>query len=544
MSHITHFVNDALSYKSFEAMSDTEKGSIKKLTVNVFDRLSDTKTINLEPFVNLIHFNIDTNARFVITGLNLCLNLKSAIICGAKIDNLVSSSLEKLVIRSWHDPDFDPTGCPNLQSITIELLQSESRDSHYHMEPIDISKLSGLMHLTECHIIGNVNIVDNLKSNSITTLTYTGLNDDIVFEIPKLKSYQGKFNISILNSSVSKINFSTSCSQVSKVNQIDLRCLDDLTIAANDLAMLETMNYGFTFTKLKLILDNNVELTKYYVYVSIIELCVNDKSFDISGIINRFPSLDKLVVTTKDCRNDTITVNHVIIHPIRHIVLNSMITVDQLQRFNTSKLDILDCRVPINSMDKINIKSLTKLYCNKFILDNGNAPNLTTYHGPLMSDIALTNVQELGVCNDYYHDNYAPINFFVMPKLKTISGNNAENYIVSYITTIQNSSSKDCVIRNIDMLSNNMFYYQKYNQLDSKLNGPYHYIKNTKVSNTIIRYIVDEIGYRLQLENEIMQAGIIAKMNAVFERHQYDDGSVIAENLFKALDGKFGITAN
>lgn len=507
--------------KSFDSLTDAVIESTTSITIKNEKTYPDVITIDLSPYVKLSVLNIQSNTRLVVAGLSKCLGLKSLTYKGVKFIDAASESLENLTVSILYD-NFNPSAFPNLKSITFDCDV---------IGKLDISKLSTLVNCEICDITGN------LCSISIKHLIYRGNRTDIIFDLPNLESYVGKFNASILtNANIKSIVFEDGPRTYNNLT-IYLPKLNKLEIPANCTKLLD---YQAIAVVSKLTLNNldlgiNIFSAHIDIYSNVTMLVLNYDFIYIGDFVNRFKCLNQLIITVCE-----FVVSSNISCPLKHLEINSdkPITINKLKHFNTSKMTKLKCCVNDNETERIDIPTVTELHCNKFILTSKNAPNIKIYDGPLPTDAVLTNVEEIG---QTYAESYINVDFTTMPYLKLIGGKTVQQYIESH----KNIAIIDPIDINIDAV---LAGYNPSNnpEIMPRFNSSYFFMSSTKIKESCpditFKTIISAIASKLVvMQDQIEITNIIDKMNNVFKHHEYDNIIAVVERLFTALDGKFGI---
>lgn len=534
-----------INIASFKSLTDAEIANTTKLNITDYVAYCSVNIIDLTPFTNLLNLDINTNCRILIKGLNKCISLKSLNVSMAKFDVLENESLESFCIHGLYEDVFDPTGCPNLRSISISSSTK-----------CDVSKISELKYLERCNI--NCKAFGTIKSNTITFL-HNGCNSNIVYDLPNLESYSGTFNVSILtNPNVKTIAFEEEelCDDITDDLVANLPNLTELALSLACIDIYNIIAKGSKLTKLTLYTDNSGKIDDCIVNNSVITLDITGSTtIDISKVAVKFPCVEDLHICFYD---DGLGMKKSVDCPLKKLVIdNCTINISDLKRFNTSNLSVLNCYVCDYSNKKLNIPTLTELYCNQFILVDENAANLKIYHGPVPTNVSLINIEEI---KDEYS---AYINVESMPKLRLVNGYTVDEYITLHkpedaepiteqiFEQIFEQSVKEVIDinpidRNINMLlSNYRLSFDDTVYENNNMNGSYFYVKNDLVkidSEYTFELVVGAIMSKsIKLDDEYENNSIVAKMNEIFKRHVYDDSHVILENLFIALDGKLGI---
>lgn len=558
---------------SIDSIDKATIESITKLSIRNYESYNDVKTFDISIFSNLTDLTlINHNGRLAIIGLDKCLQLKKLSYGGVKFDTFSSQLLEYLTVNDGIDDDFDPTAFPQLKSV---IFGKECYGE------LDISKLSVLTHLETCDMLGKFNVTGTLTSESIKHLKYQTISDEkneIVFDLPNLISYEGKLNRSIL----------TKCRNIESINLTDeisimkhLICSGPEYPKLTELKTFATCDVFSYFigrsniTKLTLYLNakkinikNLVHCSNWPSFASIKSLTLHyyEPCNEISKIVNIFKSLDELRIigNNSDIKYD-------IVCPIKRIYIDTFRKVN-ITRFNTSILSVLSLKDRSwdgKSWGKVNVPTLTELYCGEYILAKENEPNIKIYHGPFRSEMALINAEKI----DYSCGRYDP-DFSKMPKLKMINGRDAKEFFAKNASALNTNkrpadrsiqsnskhrklddevmidrSTVDPIESNIVNLLTGHIYHPGYNSyIKSKFNHSYHFVSSVSINSiahptSTIGTIVNAITQKLiETCNDIESVAIIAKMNAVFKNHELDEARVIMEQLLLALNGAFGIT--
>lgn len=542
--------NGSITDEKIKKINKAAKDNIGNICVDIDDTniYSTMKVIDLSMLCHVHEIKISTKTRALVKGLDKCICLKSLTYCGVRFESFSNNSLEILIVNSLYD-DFDPSGLSNVKSIIINCDNETN---------LDVNIFSSLEHLEYLEISDKVTLIGKLTNTNIKNLICHGPCSKAVFNLSGLCSYQGNFNASILANSAESITFENSSDIVDTAKiEVNATKLVELTINMDDFALLYCptvsglVNLIINFDDVedaayynkKTNYDLSNMCTNLYANVSFLILNKHHQFYNVVDIVNKFTSLKKLHLISR-----SLVITDHITCPIEHLEIETEYDIagDLLKYFNKSKLSVLRCNVA-GEYIRFDIPTLTELYCNEFILIDKNAANLRIYHGPVPDNLVWTNLEELE-CSIYYISNY-DIDYASMPKLVTIDGVNAKEFIESLkykLMATYSIEAIDDVGRIIKTILANYCQDNNYSSINNfNYNSSFNFVKSSGIKrrypNVTIEVIVDAISAKLAKMPDNEQNTIVAIMNNIFKKHIYDEAVVIVEKLFTALDGKFGI---
>lgn len=518
--------------------------SITKLDIICNKPYNNIQTIDISAFINVEHMIISSNARLVVHGLDKCAKLNCLEISHVKFEPFANNSLTELTIIRWNDDVLDLTGLHNLNKLILSSTICAS---------LDLTLLSNLPCLKQCVI--EINATGIVKSSSITCVKYTGSNT-IMFDLPNIESYEGKLVSDILTNPNLKALTVTDDDNCPFDTVVNLPKLESLSIASKHAMLYNKIIVNSPITHVTISINSITDhrsISNFSTVAHVKILKLNSRgTLDIADIVNKFRSIDKLIVSLK---KGIVKIGNNINCLIHHVSINNnIIRFNHLKHFNLAKLAVLKCNVYNPSNDKLDIPTLTTLYCNQFILTNGS--KLKKYKGPnaeLPNDVCKLNA---GTIIDI--SKFSNIAFDKLPNLKsddilrkidvvlcnkrTNSNSDDDNSSNSAVHSIpQYIFNDDPIQLNIDrLLSKCKYIFCFGTSYDTKLNASYHYIKRTLIKDRS-RITIEKIINTIVKSSKDNEDRIVAIVNEVFNNHINADVTTIMKNLFAALNGICGI---
>lgn len=296
--------------------------------------------------------------------------------------------------------------------------------------------------------------------------------------------------------------------------------------------------------------DNTFDLTgftdlkSFHIYYNLLE------KLDISGL-SQLTCLEEIDISTS--ANVT---GHIFNTNVKKLICNCE-TIDvmfDLPKLEHLSIDISNTKLLDHFADNTAFTKLTlllssdtrlsKIYDNIKSLVIDYEANSLGYFDITELIICFPSIEQLtiskelvNICNN--------IDFSSLVYLKQINECDVKEYIRlrdNVILTPYKPLEKN--IARLLMMNNN--YDDNLRQhITSELNNSYHFISRTTItdvcSNVTVEMIVKAIIKSMKSYDNDKKNSIIAKMNSIFKTYEDNDVTIVAENLFKALDGEFGI---